>query len=150
MIHSKRTTLLLLTLLLTFGFVTVAHAWSGTIPGTSISGSTYNEVYVNSSRTQFSSATESWASQAISSIGWTIRTNQQLCGGTVVYGYSLAPVAKTNSSLAYVGPAASTSDLRSCPYGGARSVQVVTRHEFKVSGVSPFYANDGSTPLPAP
>ncbi len=149
MIHSKRTTTLLMTLLLIFGLVSVVQAnWLGTIPGTSISAQTTDEVYVNSS-TLFSSATESWANQSIGTIGWTTRSNRQVCGGTVVYSYSLPAVANYNTNVAYVGPSSSTSTLKSCPYGGARSVGVATYHEFKVSGVSPFYKTDGDT-LPAP
>jgi hypothetical protein len=148
MMHSKYTTAILLALLLVIGVVTVVQA-AQTIPGSSISYTIYNEVYPYYSTGYFSSASDSWTSQAIGSIGWSVRSNQQLCGGTVVYGFSLPAVAINNSSHAYVGPSSSTSRLQNCPYGGSREVRVQTSHEFKVSGLSPFYAYGGDI-LPAP
>jgi hypothetical protein len=149
MIHSKRTTSILLALLLALSTITIAQAYgSGTIPNTSITWHTDDEAYYyGSGSTYFASASESWTSygQNIGTIGWTSRTNQQVCGGVVVYGYSQGAVANYNTWDAYVGPSSSQSPLYSCPYGGTRQVRVATMHQFKTSASNNFLTSDGDT-----
>ncbi|MDD5369865.1 MAG: hypothetical protein PHQ40_12325 [Anaerolineaceae bacterium] len=143
MIRSKRTTSFLLALVLVLSSVTVAQAVNY-IPGTDIPAYTNNEAYWHGEVGYFDTASESLTDgRAIYRLGWSVRTNQQVCGGTVVYGYPLSPTLVYNASYAYVGPAQSRSDLKPCPYGGNRVIQVAVRHQYTATSGSADYFQNG-------
>ncbi|MFZ3151073.1 MAG: hypothetical protein WA116_05235 [Anaerolineaceae bacterium] len=118
---------------------------SGLIPGTNIYWNTSNEVrYI--SPTYFDSASMSSASAAIGTIGWTTRSNQVWCNGTVIDGEQFGGLANYNSMSAYIDYSNSGTFLTSCQSeNDAHRISVNTYHQFVVSASNSKYVLDGDS-----